>query len=705
MALQERRRAVSALVTIFFSIVILVAPLVAIAIAQNAPRINLWNPSDYSGGAQTTPLIISDATTGDDEAEDIKETTYRLMATSQNTPDPALVEFELVQGTTLNITIGQAVQVGADAWEFDWDIPSTLTDGQYTIRAILYQGSGVTAAEVARDERPVLIRTGVPRSETRAPAADITFPANGAQVGFYTHPISGSTNTVFRAEFSEGTTYIEAFYTVSDPGDEPVWKSCAGPSLVGATDFAPPGSIEFRCVLESQDQGGLSVTGLGVVSNETPNEFGENYDPNFNTAGDSIRILPYEQDATSITLDEATVRTDGNIASTCSPNIFVTVFDQAGIPIANANIDVHARGPSDQLKFRVPGTPLFTSAPSPVKVPDQGHSGTELGWACGDPSGDRQLRTTTRQGDHNLAGAPDVKHIESSSNTTNAGRFGIGMRSDTNGTTQLTFWVDEDEDDQFCASEPSVAASIGWNQPAPVPAGETPAVANCPIPEPPPPGGDPTVGPSPTDTGPSEECTITGTEGEDNIVGTQGNDIICALGGDDQVDGLGGDDIIRGGPGDDLIEGGVGDDTIDGGPGNDRIDGGEGDDLIDGFSGVDVLVGGSGNDTLRGGRGVDGLQGGSGRDVLQGGFGGDVIDGQAGSDIIKGFNGEDIARGGSGNDIIRGMRHNDQLTGGPGNDKIFGGKGRDQCSGGPGRDKIRQCESRSGSGARRSQRI
>ena len=695
MPLHERRRAVSALVTILFSAFILVAPLVAMAIAQSAPQITFWNPSDYSAGAQDTPLIVSDKPTGNDEAEDIKETTYRLMATTKNTPSPALVEFELTQGNLVNITIGTATQKAPDAFEFDWDIPSTLTDGQYVLRAILYSGSGITATEVDRDEQQVLIRNGVPAEDTQAPAGDITYPLNGAQVGFYTNPINGSTNTVINMEYSAGTTFIEAFYTVSAPGEEPVWKSCAGPEDVATSDDTPAGSFSFRCVLESQDQGGLSVTGLGVVANESPSDpfFAAEYDPNFNTAGDSIRVLPYQQNATSTTIDDAAVRADGP-ATTCSPSQFITVLDQLGNAIAGINVDVHARGPSDQLKFRVPGTPLLTSVPSGVKAPDKAHSGTELGFACQDPSGSRQQFTTTRQGDHNVAGGPDVKHIEAAgAGTSNAGRFGIGLKSDQNGETQIVFWVDEDDDDQFCDDEPFQNASVGWNAPAPAPAGETPVVTDCPIPTPPPPGGGETsTGPSPTDTGSPDDCTITGTSGDDNIVGTQGNDVICAGDGDDSVDGRAGDDIILGEGGDDLIDGDIGNDTIDAGTGNDRVEGGSENDLIDGRAGVDVLNGGDGDDTLRGQSQTDGLQGGTGNDVIQAGAGDDVADGQGGKDIMKGFNGEEILRGGGGPDTINGMSQNDQLTGGGGNDRIDGGSGRDQCSGGSGRDKLRKCE-------------
>jgi len=673
----------------------LVAPLVAMAVAQNAPQIKIWNPSDYNEDDNESPIFVSDFATGDDEADDVKENTYRLMATSKNTPDPALVEFELQLTSVNTVTIGTATQVAADAWEYHWDI-SGIPDGNYTLRAILYSGAGLTASEVDRDEIQVVIRSGNPAPETRAEAADITYPLNGAATGFYTDPTNGATNTVLTVEYSRDTTFIEAFYTVSDPGDEPEWKNCAGPFFVNISGDAPPGSVSVRCVLESADQGGQSVTGLAVVANNSPNEdpifgnFGASSDPNLDQAGDAIRVLPYKQDATSMTIDDAEVRVDGDLSSSssCSPAQFVTVFDQFGNPIAGMNVDVHSRGPSDQLKYNTGG--LFFGAPSRNKSPDKAHSGSEVAFSCRE----RQSFAGT-QGDHNVPGAPDVKHIESrSAQTSNVGRFGIQLKSDINGGTLITFFADEDDDDQFCDDEPFVAGSIGWNVPAPPAVAETPVVSECPVPEPAPAGGPETsTGPSPSDTGGgTDECTHTGTSGDDNIVGTQGNDIICAGAGDDSVDGRGGDDIIRGEDGDDFIDGDFGEDTIDGGAGNDRIDGGLDNDVIDGRDGVDVLVAGGGNDTLRGGKAVDGLQGGPGNDLIQAGSADDVVDAQGGKDVLRGSNGEDILRGGGGADTIRGMKQDDQLTGGGGNDKLDGGQGRDQCSGGGGRDRMKRCE-------------
>ena len=699
---QQRRRALSALITIAFSLVILVAPLVAMAVAQNQPSIKIWNPSDYNETENESPMIVSDRRADADEEDDLKEATYRLMATSQNTPNPALVEFELVISTVSTITIGTATQAGPDAWELHWDIPPTVVDGPYTLRAILYAGSGITATEVDRDEAPVVIRTGHPAADAAAETLDINYPLNGSEAGFYTNPENGVTSTRVEVEFSSGTTYIELFYTTSDPGDEPEWKSCFFED-VAFTGEAPAQKFPMRCTLEPQDQGGLSVTGLAAVPNNSPSDpaFSAEYDPNLDQAGDAVRVFPYKQDATSVTVDDPELRHEGT-GTSCTAPIFVTIRDQNGELISGINMDVHARGPSDQLNFRVPGTPLFQRPPSAVKAPDKAHSGLESAYACGSPT---QNFATIRQGDHNVPGGPDVKHIESSTSeqrgeraNTNQGRFGISLNSpDANGGSQITFWADEDGDDQFCDDEPFAVASVGFNVPAPPATGETPVLSECPIPAPPPPGGtESPTDPDPTNTNGEEpdDCTHRGTSGDDSIVGSQGNDIICAGAGDDSVDGRGGDDIIRGEDGNDQIIGGLGDDTIDGGAGDDRVDSGTENDVIDGRGGVDVVNAGPGDDTIRGQKDVDGLQGSSGNDLIQSGRGDDVVDAQGGKDVLRGFDGQDILRGGGGGDIIRGMNANDQLTGGGGNDKLHGGNGRDQCSGGGGRDKVQRCENK-----------
>lgn len=686
MAKVERRRAIAALVTIALAAAVLVVPLVALAIAQASPKIAFLNPSDYSGGASEAPLVVSDRTTGSDEEDSENETTYRLSAYTDNQSEDAVVEFEIDffddLGNLLSDNLGPATRVAPDAFEHHFN-SSAYPDGSYTIRAVLYSGSGVTATEVARAEQDVIINN----TNTSA-AADIVYPANGAQTGFYVNPKNGSTNTLMTIEYSAGTGNVRIYYTTSEPGTPPEWKSCASTNFVGGdTQTASGGQTRMRCVLESIDQGGASVTGLGVVANNSQRR---SYNQNLNQAGDAIRVLPYKQDAVSVSVDAPTVRADGEFGDEeiCSPTQVVTVLDQLENVIGGISVDVHAQGPSDQLKFNSGG--FFGGPDYSNDAPDDAHSGEENGYDCGEFFPENGF--PGRQGDHNVPLGPDIKHVEGS--TANFGDWGWNLYSPVSGTTQVTAWVDEDDDDLYCDDEPSVFASVGWNEPAPAPAGQQPTVFDCPIPDPPPPTDETSTSPSTTDGGGGNDgdCDIQGDDGDNELRGTEGNDVICAGGGDDDIQGLGGNDIIRAGPGNDIVQAGEGDDTVDGGSGNDRIDGGFGNDILAGLTGSDILVGAGGSDVLRGNKSVDGLQGGKGRDILQTGSGSDVADGQAGRDSIRGHHGEDILRGGGGNDAIRGAKHNDQLTGGGGNDNLDGGKGRDQCTGGRGDDKVRRCE-------------
>jgi hypothetical protein len=680
----------------------LVVPLVVIAVAQGTPAIKFLNPSSYKPcpDANAPCFVISDRKTSSDAEEENgeNETTYRLGAWVDNAPLEALVEFEIDipqdLGFPLTQTIGTATRVSSDTWEYHWDIPPEVVDGQYELRAILYQGVPGTAEEVARDEKLAYILTGAGTQQgTAEPAADIEFPVNGTATGFYVNPLTGRTNTIVDLEWSQGTTFVQVNYTLSDPGDDPVWKQCA---LIRPrnSNSPTPGEARVECVLQNVDQGGQSVTAINVVANRSPSNPSpapSRYDPNLNQAGDVVRVIPYKQDAVSVSIDNVSVRADSHpedgYDQLCSAGQSITVLDQNGNPIASINIDVHAHGPSDQLKYQT-GFIFSDQPPSSYGPPDNAHGGTEVAYICNDlPPGQS---FAGEQGEHNRPGAPDLKHVEGETDTT--GFFGIGMHSDRAGGTFITFWVDEDDDDLFCSQEPSIAASIGWDEPAPTPGAETPVKTDCPIPDPPRPTGteSPTV--DPTSTEDPRGCTLSGDEGDNTLEGTEGNDVICGNGGDDRITGLGGDDVIYGDAGNDAVAGGDGDDTINGGSDDDRLFGEAANDAINGNSGGDHVVGGSGNDTLIGQSEPDVIRGGSGRDIVQAGSANDFAYGGSGDDVLRGYTGNDILRGGNAADVVRAGKGLDTLFGERGPDALTGGPGRDRCRGGPGRDRQRSCE-------------
>jgi Ca2+-binding RTX toxin-like protein len=199
----------------------------------------------------------------------------------------------------------------------------------------------------------------------------------------------------------------------------------------------------------------------------------------------------------------------------------LSVKDQAGLGIANVNVDVHLTGPTDTVEF------CNVADGTPRRFPDRG--------------GHAASPTQSDEGIHQQEGS-DAHHTEGE--TDSSGRFVFGVTSGTSGDTTILAWADQDDNDELDNNERSDSSLMHWG------------------------GGG----------GGNLKCTIKG-GGKDNVLrGTRGNDVICGGGGDDVIRGRGGKDKIYGGPGDDALRGNSGGDLIKGGPGNDRLNGGTGRD-------------------------------------------------------------------------------------------------------------------------------
>ena len=402
-----------------------------------------------------------------------------------------------------------------------------------------------------------------------------------------------------------------------------------------------------RCTLGVSHQWS-QVTAMAAVANDTQATPVTGYNAANDDAGDAHRVLPYGQTIESLVIDPA--QQHDVQAGVCSANFTIALLDQAEIPVAGANTDVHAQGPGDNLKFH-----------SSATKPTGAHTAeTAVDCTSVPPLEDGE------QGEHNSSGA-DVKHAEPPA-TNDGGKTTFRLYSPTQGTTQIAAWADVDENDVFCTTEANDDASVGWREPAPSPQGLEPEQTECPLPTPTPSvsstsSTSPT--PEPTDTGDPRGCTIVGDENDNTLTGTEGDDVICAYGGNDIINALGGNDLVYGDEGSDNIKAGGGNDALQGGAGKDKMAGG---------ANNDILNGGSQNDTLAGGGGVDRLNGNAGVDVLRSGNGGDTL------------------TGGTGDDVLRAGTANDTLAGGGGRDLLFGDKGRDTCRGGPGKDKLKSCE-------------
>ena len=414
--------------------VALLASLFPLSSANAASSIRFLNPSGY-----TATLRLSDKADSD--------SAYHLVAWVQQVPANPLVEFEL-QPTGQNAQTISASRVGnTDTWEAFFDIPSGFSDGPYDLRARLYSGS----SEVDNDEKRVTITNSQPPAPpTAAETLEITYPADGGSFGFFT-PKGKPTNSVVVVKTSSGARQARVFYTQSDPGNDPTWKLCGFGSVNQSTFVA-----RVRCELKEGDAP-ASVAAVAAVANRTPPAPSTEPNPGLDDTGDAHRIVPYVQQPTSFTVapQAQSVNPDK-----CSPLVVATLLDQAGQPIVAANVDVHAVGPSDQLRFG------DSSDVSDFQPPDKAHLAKEFAIDCSDETNGN---SDINQGDHNIPGGDDIKHIESTDGTSNTGQFAFILHADEVGATGFTIWADVDDDDLPGSAEASGGGRIGWGQPPPPP--------------------------------------------------------------------------------------------------------------------------------------------------------------------------------------------------------------------------------------------
>ena len=423
-----------------------VAAMLPPSVAQAAPRVELLNPSDYS-----TNKVVSMKKDADE--------TYHLVAWVAEVPSNPLVEFEISNLSPLggNPDTVTGTRVGTtDTWEAEYTIAPGTTDGsQYRIEAILYTGftgpgSGTEVARSNENQVTTINNSDVP-PPPQSNTVEIAYPTDGGGFGFF-QPKEKPGAGVVSGFASMGTRQVRVLYTVTAPGSDPEWKACGSGPV--AADF----SWRVRCTLDAADAF-AAVRAVAAVANSTPSP-GPAQAPG-DESGDAHRVFPYAQIPTDIKFDESQIRADPN---KCQKFTF-EVDDQQSIPIAGINVDVHAKGPSDQLKF-AEMTENAQAVNSPFQAPDQGHTGKEPTAKC------TQTDPDNSQAEHNVAGAPDIKHIESKNGTNNAGQFIGVLRSSDTGGTQISAWADADDDDSQGVTEATGSAQIGWGE-APPPPEET----------------------------------------------------------------------------------------------------------------------------------------------------------------------------------------------------------------------------------------
>lgn len=431
---------------------------------------------------------------------------YHLVAWVGRMPANATADFKWTNPDgTGETTIGTGTLQGSDTFDIFWNaLPPT--DGPYKVKVILYS-NGI---QVATDTEDVVVNNrdadkstpgNIPTGENTGQALEITYPTQAGPWGAFRKPGTSDPYVgVVDVNKSAGTTAVRAYYTTSPPGNTPEWVRCSttgGENAVNSNDGV-------RCTLAT-GVNPASVTAIAAASGDAdqtaaaqtcapagpglPDEnCGEGED-----SGDAHRTTGYVQTPTSISLNPATQRVDDdpNVTDSqfpCSAPITATLLDQFSRKVAGANVDVHAAGPTDNLYFDDPDGP---NPPAAYQPPNANNHTTEGTVNCEDAA--RPLNTSSGQGqgEHEVQGEGDIKHIETvPAGTNDAGQLTFRLHNRTTststvtGVTQITAYFDRNDDDAMCSAEPQGDASIGWGADPGTPTGTADENTTCPEPTP-----------------------------------------------------------------------------------------------------------------------------------------------------------------------------------------------------------------------------
>jgi Ca2+-binding RTX toxin-like protein len=472
---------------------------------------------------------------------------YHVVTRVSSLEPVAGVELFYRSGSNPLVKIADATRVEqTDAWEAYWS--ADVADGPYTLVARV-RDTNITAeqAVTVRNNASQLDPTSVP-FET----VEITAPLDGGHAAFNRGRLT------VRGVASAGAEGVTLYYTKVGSTTTPAsgaWTSCGSANLPSGT---APKEFTLECTLAGADQPGM-VTGVAaLVNNCLQNCTVERT----NHSGDAHRVFGIDANP-ALSMEPAETAAD---VGSCVKFV-VSLADQTGQPVPGQNLDAHLVGPGGGGNFCAPedGTGTGRRAPN-----DGGHLS----------DGDE-----TDEGYHDEGGSR-TRHTETES--TGNGRFVFGIESATAGDSQVTVWLDSNDNDVQDQGEVNDISIMHWQ----------------------------------SDT---SSCDVTGTNGADVLEGSDASEKICGFGGNDTIRGGGGNDVIGGGAGNDTLRGGGGNDRAGGGAGNDKVFGGGGRDRLSGGAGRDAVKGHRANDRLRGNRGNDRLTGGRGRDDCSGGGGRDRL--------------------------------------------------------------------------------
>lgn len=478
--MHARRRTTEVAVLLALALLAAAAP-AASAPAAPPPTIEFLNPSSFALAADRGYVVSDQATDVGPECCAASDGAFRFSAWVAGAPAESSVFFTVVQGALdfeLPAVRPSDSTPSSDTWEASWDIPPDVLNGPAT-----------ATAYVVVDNEPIAQKSIEVTILRVSPGTDLAYPQSGGPFGTFA-PLAAAVPEEGPAERTNpagtvdalysGTadmSYVRTFYTTSAPGTEPVWHVC-GTEPIGDTSNGEADN-GVRCTAENPADAGR-MTAVAAVANNSPGA----YDDRFNQSGDAVRVVPYLQQPAALALDTPAQRVDKHAASErffCSSTVTTTVLDQLGRVVPGANVDAEAVGPTDALRFHTSSV-LGGNVP-----PDRGAHSVETAFDC---TGRAEVPPANarpgKQGEHQIFGLPDVKHIESAAGTSDRGTVGFRLYSSAPGLTNLNVWVDEADDgcaandDRYTTGEPAAAGSIGWGEDAGAPTPATPdAMTSC----------------------------------------------------------------------------------------------------------------------------------------------------------------------------------------------------------------------------------
>ncbi|HEX2296090.1 MAG TPA: hypothetical protein VHN37_12380, partial [Actinomycetota bacterium] len=455
---------------------------------------------------------------------DGRDSAYHIVAVVKDPPPTALVEAYYQPEVGNELTIGEMAPVpGApNTYELFWDIPSSVPNADLGfVVARLYEETPTGFEQVSEHSVQVRIMTGpiiyAPgNAASAAETVELTWPSQNGPLGFYKGAAAGSlwrtvvdgTASVFtpvdrvnnpNEHGSNGTNRVELFYSKTRPGLEPEFVFCGSTSLSGE-DAAGFQTWQTECELAATDRPS-QLTAFAAVAMEDHDDSGEQ--PIYSQEAADVHVLqPYMQRVEDMTIDlrtstaadqarrrHAVLGASSNLSCIAYE---IAVTDPLERPVQGANVDVHLRGPGDQVQF---GTDTETANDTSAKQPPQkGHS-SEGGRNCDNNN------NTAQQGDHNVPGGDDTKHIESVDGTGLDSGQGAGFGewqfqtwSSAAGDTAMTAWIDDEavttdsqkrdaDDDLPEVAEKTDVNFVQWFTAAPAltidPVGATAAAGEC----------------------------------------------------------------------------------------------------------------------------------------------------------------------------------------------------------------------------------